>query len=285
MKILTQQQYDELLKRGLDSDKIKALAESRGYSLPKSAGSSLLSKAAKVANYINPLSLTEDIRTGAAKGFIGDIARPTAQALQGLGQRFIAGIDPTKNLEQIRDETGFRSLKDNTPEGQAVVQALKTNTPGELAGRVGVNIASFFVPTAPAAGVAGRALQTTGRATARAGIGVSSKEAPLLQAYKAVHTVPERIMAALGGKDLGRPILNAETAIKNALFGTESMIGVQAKRAATNIWDGVINPALKKSPVKINMPSFINELKTEINKIPELTRRKEIMSEIGRAHV
>src|SRR3990167_4359745 len=194
--------------------------------------------------------------------------------IQGLGQRAIAAVTPA-SLEEVRAETGLKSLQDTTPEGQAVVEALKTEGTAQLAGRIGVNIASFFIPTAPAVQVAGRAVTTAGRVATIAGIGLSAKEAPLIQAYKARLSVPQRILAALTGKDT-RPVTNAETALRQNIFGTESIIGVQARRAATNLWSKVISPALKASSIKVSMPSFIDDIAKQIDEIPELTRKSEL---------
>lgn len=259
MATLTKQQYDELINKGLDQATIKNIAQSRGDTLPNDSG------------------IITNFAKGFVKGAIGDVIRPTTQMLQGLGQRALAAIDPTKNLEQVRATTGIKGLDDSTPEGQAEVQALKTSGGAETTGRVVANIASFFVPTSKATQVAGRVAKTTGRLSTRAGIGLSAKEAPLMQTYKAVNSVPQRIMSALKGKDLGRPITNAETAVKNGIFGTEAMIGVKSKRAASNLWHKVISPALKANPTKVDMTAFIDDIAREVDSIPELTRRNEMI--------
>lgn len=256
MPELTPQQYNQLIQQGLDDNTIKSIASQRGYTLPGQGPKGFL--------------------TGAVKGAIGDIARPTAQALQGLGQRTLAAVTPM-SLEEVRGTTGFRSLDDRTLEGQQVVQQLQTQGSAETAGRVAANIASFFIPTSAAGQVVGRGLSAAGKAVSGAGIGLSAKEAPLVQAYKARFSVPQRVMAALSGTKLsGKPITNAETAIRQNLFGTETMIGVKAKRAADNIWKNVISPGLETSKVKVNMRGLIKELGDEINSIPELGRRNEL---------
>src|SRR3990167_493276 len=129
MPKLTKEQYRKLQESGLDDAKIKILAAQKGYDMSSSG------------------IITSFVK-GATKGFVGDIARPTAQLLQGLGQRAIAAVTPA-SLEEVRAQTGLKSLQDTTPEGQAVVEALKIEGVAETSGRVAVNIASFFVPTAP----------------------------------------------------------------------------------------------------------------------------------------
>lgn len=257
MAKLTQKQYDQLIQKGLSEAQIKVVAQKKGYELPTKGSAAV------------------GVAKGFVKGLIGDIARPTAQALQGLGQRAIAAVTPA-SLQQVQQTTGLKSLDDKTIEGQAVVQALKTPTASEKTGRVAANVAAFFIPTAPAISATGRTLQATGRVASRAGLGITSKEAILVQAYKARAPVGQRISAALTGKDLGRPITGAETALKKSLFGTESMIGVQAQRASKNIWDKVIAPALKSSKKSVDMPKFINNLGKQVDEIVDPSRKKEL---------
>ena len=257
---ITQEQLNRLKERGLDDRVIADIAAKKGYSLPNQSGE------------------IKKFSTGFTKGLIGDIARPTAQMLQGLGQRTLAAVSPL-SLEEVRASTGLKSLDDRTPEGQSVVQSLKTEGVAEISGRVAANIASFFIPTSPATKTAGIALKKSGELLSRAGIGYSTKEAPLVQAYRAAHTVPERIASALGIKTiLNKPITNADTVVRNKLFGTESMIGVQAKRASSNIWNTVIAPSLSKSKTKVNMKFFIKEMQEQVDKIPELSRRHEVQN-------
>ena len=65
-----------------------------------------------------------------------------------------------------------------------------------------------------------------------------------------------------------------ETALKQGIAGTESMIGIKAKKGATRLWQEVINPALKSSGVKIKMSSFIDDIGKEVEKIVDLSRKR-----------
>lgn len=256
---LTQQQYDQLIQKGLTPDQVKTLAQSRGDSLPTE-------KRGAITNFA----------VGAVKGAT-EIATDTARGVHMLGQGIQAAIDPTRTFSQVREEAenSFGNVFQGA-NAQGIDENLKARNTGEKVGKVAANVASFFIPTSPVIRASGTALKTGGRILTRAGIGLSSKEAPLVQAYRANYTVPQRIWTALSGKNIGRPITNAETAVKNAIFGTESMIGVQSKRAATKIWSDVISPALKGSTEKINMTSFIDEIAAKIDEIPELTRQGEL---------
>ncbi|MFA6270810.1 MAG: hypothetical protein WC657_06425 [Candidatus Paceibacterota bacterium] len=262
MAQLTQEQVSQLKQRGLTDQRISELATQRGYDLPSPGGA-------------------QGFSTGFAKGAL-NIAVGTAGMLQTAGQGVLAAVDPTKTFEEIRQETGVPGLDIKKPEGQFVQQTLKSQGTAERTGEIAANIASFFIPTTKAVQVGGRALTKAGEATYKLGVGVSAKEAPLLQMYKARNGVVERIAAALSGKKLvGTPITNADTAIRKGLFGTKSMIGVQSKRAADNVWKTVIAPGLNKAKGKINFPSFIDDLSKEIEKIPELSRRADLKKALG----
>jgi hypothetical protein len=74
-----------------------------------------------------------DIATGGVKGAIEGTVE-TAKALQGLGQRFTALIDPTKTLEEVRASTGFESLKGEV--ASHIHDTLKASNNYEKAGKI-----------------------------------------------------------------------------------------------------------------------------------------------------
>lgn len=256
MAQLTQQQYDALKQRGMTDEKIAALARARGFDLPGA-----------------PTGMA-GFASGLVKGAIRDIARPAAQLLQGAGQRAIAAVSPY-SLEEVRQKTGFKSLDDTKPEGQGVSEILAPQSTAEDVGGIAANILSFFSPTSKAAQVAGTATKAAGYALTKAGIGLSAKEAPLIQAYRARTPLRERIAAVITDDTAKMgPITNRETALRRNLFGSETMIGVQARRGASRVWQQVIEPALKQSTASISFPKFIDEIAEQIESIPDLSRRK-----------
>src|SRR3990167_3461153 len=91
-----------------------------------------------------------------AVGFVKsglETAIGTAQLLQGAGQRVIAGVDPTRNLEQVRAETGFPSLSGVEAERQR--EMLKAKTPEEKQGKAVEFIAELIYPVGKTTEVAG----------------------------------------------------------------------------------------------------------------------------------
>lgn len=111
-------------------------------------------------------------------------------------------------------------------------------------------------------------------------IPMSKAEARLVQAYKANVPFSKRVATALKGDSAG-PITADETAFRHGLMGTESGIGVQAKRASNNLWKEAIKPALDRTEVKVDMPKFFDTLKTNIiKKTPEPSRQKDLLEAV-----
>jgi hypothetical protein len=141
------------------------------------------------------------------------------------------------------------------------------------------------IPLAPAA------LKATGRLTSKAGsklveaaIPTSSREAKILQAYKAEKPFFSRVADVLKGTEKA-PQTAGKTAVKtsagqsiNGLFGTKSQIGVQSKRASKSLWEGVINPRLEASPYKVDLPTFFEKKAQDIiTENSDLSRQKVLL--------
>src|SRR5262249_55056588 len=87
----------------------------------------------------------------------------------------------------------------------------------------------------------------------------------LLQRYKAGSSLVARVSNYILGQSKA-PTTAAETAFQKGLVGTESMIGVQARRMQNKLWTKLIKPALQQSTVTANMPEFFNVAKEKITK-------------------
>lgn len=82
----------------------------------------------------NTGNAVRDVFAGGLKSLVGS-ARGTAQMVQGLGQRTIALATPM-SLDQVRANTGFKSLDDTTPEGMGVAESLRAKSKAERVGKV-----------------------------------------------------------------------------------------------------------------------------------------------------
>lgn len=130
----------------------------------------------------------------------------------------------------------------------------------------------------PVLKLAGRGVEAAGEGLAKAFIPKSIQEASMLQTYKAGTSLIDRIGAVLGFGEKKAPGTAASTAFSQALMGTESMIGVQAKRAQSAIWDNIVAPALKQSDTKVNLWDFFKEAEDKIVKENiDPTRQKSLL--------
>lgn len=130
---------------------------------------------------------------------------------------------------------------------------------------------------APIAGV----IKGVGKGAAEFVVPTSAKEAGLIQSYKAAVPFWKRVLSGITGEALGGPTTAAKTSFEKGLVGTESMIGVQAKKAGNNLWNKLIQPALNQSKTKVNMPAFLNGVKADIIKeVPEVSRQNSLLEAI-----
>lgn len=167
-------------------------------------------------------------------------------------------------LTQGLIKTGIRSA------GSAAEFGAKTYV--QSGGDVGETKKAALV--AGAIPIASSLLKVGGEALAKLPLSLNSKEAKLMQAYQANTPFWDRVLS--GNK--GAPVTTPQTAFDKGIMGTESMIGVQAKRGASNLWDNMIKPALDGAKNKVNMSDFWNQAKEQIIKEnPELSRQGSLL--------
>ncbi len=111
--------------------------------------------------------------------------------------------------------------------------------------------------------VLAKPVESLGAGVAKMFIPKSDQEAGLLQAYKAGTSFVDRVSSILKGNSKA-PSTAASTAFQKGLMGTESMMGVQAKRAQSKLWTGLIKPALDQSKVQVEIPSFFQQAEQKI---------------------
>lgn len=159
----------------------------------------------------------------------------------------------------------------------SIKKGLGMSTEGPSVGKTAHTAADYATIEAvagPVASVAGKVLEGVGSKLAKLVIPTSKVEAKLVQNYKAGTTFLGRLGSLLTGtvSKIAPPVTAGATAFEKGLMGSQSAIGVQAKRAQATLWDKILAPALKAAPTKIDMPAFMKELETKIvGKNPELS--------------
>lgn len=193
----------------------------------------------------------EDITDKNLATKVGDVAATVAPYLVGAGEAEGAATGVARIAGNIAKNTALGTAQTGDP-----VQGVETGVGGEALGALGKPISA-----------AGKAIYKG------LSVPVDATEAQMLQAYKANVPFLKRVASAITGNS-SAPTTAAETAFKAGLVGTESGIGVQAKRATGNLWKGIIAPALKRSGLKVNMSKFFDEAEEKIiADTPELSRQ------------
>lgn len=155
-------------------------------------------------------------------------------------------------------------------ENQTVGEAL---TPG-----LGTALGATIPAVAPAIRATGRATSKLGSKTAELAIPTSTREAGILQTYKANNPFFTRVADVLKGAEKA-PTTAGKTVVEKGLMGTKSMIGVQSKRAANKLWQDVISPRLKASEQAVDLDGFFNKIQDDIiNTTPEASRQKALLN-------
>lgn len=146
---------------------------------------------------------------------------------------------------------------------------------GKLAVKAGTELAKTAKPIAR---TTGRILKGAGEGAY--GITVTPQESTKIavQAYKAKQpSLSSRVKGFFTGEGVGaKPITEAETAARRGLVGTESELGVQAKKISGELWDNEISPKLDAIKGNVNMKSFIDEIAKEIEKTATGIRKESL---------
>lgn len=262
MPSLTNEQYQQLVSRGLSESTIRQLASQKGYSLP--------------GGVKGPAGIAVGFAKGAGRTAVG-----LGSLAQEAGQRILAAATPL-SLEQVRGTTGIPALDPRAEAGQKLQSTLEAKSKEERIGGYIETAVELAGPLAAGAKLTGTALKSGGKALYGKAIGLSAQEAQIVQAYKSGKPLMQRALAGVKGTTLaGTPRTAAVTALEKGLAGTESMIGIQARTGAKNLWQNLISPALKKVPDKVDMTQFVKEIRTEVSKIPELSRRRELATALN----
>ncbi len=303
MPKITQEQYEIMIGKGLTPQEISNIAQQKGYEIsfdkPQVEGiiggikediSGRITKTLKAGERFQEgkQTLPETIlQTGGqiVGGFTDIIMKGISAITPDIIEEPIkAGLGKIGQTETAQKAIqGYQSWAEKNPRAAADLEAA-------------INIASLYPAAKSAQGIIKggakatqlgfKAVSGTGKITAAGGkqifksaFDLTAKEAPLVQAYKAKVPFSQRFMAAVQGKKLPQaPITAGETALEKGLAGTETMIGVQAKRATTNLWDDMINPALSQTKEKVNMKSFFRDIEKRIvNETKDAARRKDLL--------
>jgi len=183
--------------------------------------------------------VSRDVSTGVAKGLVETGSNVLGMA-QGLGQRVLAAVDPTRNLDEVRAQTGFKTLEKGTPEAARLESVVEADGTGEKVGKGIEAIAEFLVPSGAIA---------RGTKVATEAIGGTSKlsKAARLATRSGIEAGTAGAIATAQEGEIGD---NAKTAaIIGALFpiagAATKALGGGIKSVGEKIQSSVIKPSVR----------------------------------------
>ena len=264
---------------------------------PTSFASKFFNGAGNAANNFSQGLAQGEIKQASNLGGLVDKGLSTIPG--GVGKFFSGGVQQNQRVQTspaLQDTSAAQTAGDITSQvapyftGAGEDEAIASEV-GKLASRVAANSAIGTVQTGSpksgaeigaggefVGGLAGKALEGIGATAAKIFIPKSDAEAGMLQSYKASNTLLDRIKSVISGGKVKAPSTAGSTAFEKGLMGTESMIGVQAKRAQNKLWSGLIRPALKSVTNPVDMDKFFSDAEASIIKDnPELGRQKSLL--------
>lgn len=286
---------------------MQTILDSRPKGVPIQAAVDMYVKNGWTIQGVNEPKSTIDKVKDVAIGFGKGVARTavnTASGLQDIGQGIagvaelsaMGGAQQGKTLSETRafqPNVGIESLKQETPQGQAVTQALQpTNdmqkyggyaeTGAELLAGGGAGLIKDAV--VGGAKLVGKGVAPVVNSVKPVGEFIYSraftpnvKEAENILAYEATKpSIASSIYGAgaLEGNAAFKPITVAETALRSGIAGTEKQIGVQAKKVADNLYKKEIAPAVDGIEGVITKEELFTPLRERIAGITDPSKKK-----------
>lgn len=227
---------------------------------------------------------------GQGAGFIGDLA---TRALGAVTPTFIkdklkAGAQAVAQTEPVQDiAQSYSAWKTQNPEAAANLESavnISSLIPVGSFASQGAQAATkaTLVGTGKALEAGADAVTNAGKATKAIGGGIyrsaitpTVPEAERILKYRANTPFLTRVTTDPGSVP-GAPITRAQTALEKGIAGTESMVGVQSKRIADDLWKKEIAPAVKSSKATVTKGELFAPIITRIAQTTDPTKKQAL---------
>lgn len=131
------------------------------------------------------------------------------------------------------------------------------------------------VPKAPSSpGTLSKVIRGAGSTLYKTAITPNVEEAKQIIRYRANSPFLTRVSEF----DVNAPRTRSQTALEYNIAGTESMMGVQARKAADTLWKNKIEPLVKNSDVQMTKDELFTTALERISAIEDPTRKKAMMN-------
>lgn len=144
-------------------------------------------------------------------------------------------------------------------------------------GQAGEDALNAFTPGLTKAG--GTVVKGTGEALFKSAITPTVQEAERILAYKAKVPFLKRVENYfVGAASKEKPLLRSDTALQTkGIFGTESGVGIKAKRAADDLWKTKIAPAVEASKEVVTKDELFSPVRKLIGGTTDPSRRNALI--------
>lgn len=225
---------------------------------------------------------------GQGAGFVGDIVGRGVSAITPdfIKEPLKAGVEKLAGAETVQDTaTSYAKWKEANPEAAANLESVinigslipvgqGVTATAKTAGKAtAIATGEALTRTAGATALSGRAIKGAGSTLYKSAITPNVQEAERILAYRAKTPFLSRVVDA--SKE---PLTRGKTALEQGLYGTESMVGVQAKRKSDSLWNKEIAPAVKNSDVQMTKDELFSSALERINATTDPTRRKALIN-------
>lgn len=226
---------------------------------------------------------------GQGAGFVGDIAmRGLAAVTPDIVERGLtSAVGKVAETETAQDVARkYSSWKLQHPEAAANLEAIGNLSQIIPVGAIGAKGSQAVVKgalvgtgkaiegTATALEGVGKVIKGAGTIAYKSAITPTVKEAEQLLKYRARTPFLTRVST----QNAGEPLTRAQTALEKGIAGTESMIGVQARKKADELWTKEIAPLVAKSPEKMTKDELFTPALERIAAIEDPTRKKAMQN-------
>lgn len=222
-----------------------------------------LTKAGEVTGQVASIAVPASKVGGAVGALTKDIAG--ASKITPLASKVLAGA-----AEGYTYDVGTKLAEGNTD---------NLLTPGAGAA-IGGALPIAGAVISPVLKTVGKGLKESGYKVVDLVTPVSKTEATRVQSYLADNDFLSRVSKI--GTTKSSPQTLSKTITEGGFAGTREMLGVQAQKAQKNLWNKIIDPALKQSKVEVDLPQFFSKIQDDIvASTPELGRQKQLLNALN----
>jgi hypothetical protein len=209
----------------------------------------------------------KEFSTGIAKGEL-DTVISTAKTAQEVGQGIIAAFDPRRDFSQVREQTGFESLKGKKIED--IEEMLKAQGDAEKAGKFTEFIAELVWPVGKAKEV--QTVITKGKDVVETGIekGKELIEPGIAKTKELVETGINKTKEAV------TPQITPENAVKQIAQGETDDFASAQSALETIDTTGVKTYSELQKNIKYTIPKFARQVDFELSKDTGVYKLKDL---------